>query len=249
MRNALQHEENPLDADLEKVLPGVHQWHNAINAQVERLEQKTNHLTQGMSNGFQTLHSSIVAMTEVHQERLSMACEAAAATLRTPVRASLNSESPVGTESPAICYLSDNEAMQIEVALDVLKIPPMIMHPRHDSLRGMWDEWHGVGRYPDANGGIEGRNNNLPPSWRKQLHPQLYSRTSRIIQAIKGYAEKEGISSDIVICEWEPIFKEELRCSLVNFVTRLQQMGHIPKKKARGIKKNKADHANAINQE
>lgn len=40
MRQAIQRESNPMDADLERVLPGVHRWHQANQQAMDAMTNK-----------------------------------------------------------------------------------------------------------------------------------------------------------------------------------------------------------------
>lgn len=64
MRLSLQNTNNPLDADLEKVLPGVHERllanHAAIVSVDRKLGAKLENMTESMTNGLQQLHAVLV---------------------------------------------------------------------------------------------------------------------------------------------------------------------------------------------
>jgi len=55
MRQALEHENNPMDANSESVLPGVHRWQNANHGAVQSLKATVEDLTKEMKEGFTNL--------------------------------------------------------------------------------------------------------------------------------------------------------------------------------------------------
>jgi hypothetical protein len=51
MKRSLAEEKSPLDACLESVLPGVHQWHHANNAAISSLREDMKSMNSDMKDG------------------------------------------------------------------------------------------------------------------------------------------------------------------------------------------------------
>lgn len=72
---AIENERCPLDAKLETVLPGVHQWHTANNTAVKAVERRVDHLSgnigelaKAVNDGFVTFNTTLVqSMTKMEQ--------------------------------------------------------------------------------------------------------------------------------------------------------------------------------------
>ena len=52
MKTALENESNPLDADLEKVLPGIHQWHQANESKLWGVKSRLDEVIDTVKQGF-----------------------------------------------------------------------------------------------------------------------------------------------------------------------------------------------------
>ena len=75
MKQALSTEECPLDASLEKVLPGVHQWHRINNEEMGRLKgsmrEMSSQMTAKLEEGFQQMANCFTAIS--HDSKTELA--------------------------------------------------------------------------------------------------------------------------------------------------------------------------------
>jgi hypothetical protein len=55
MKMALENEDNPLDANLEKVIPGLHQWHQANHSELKNVKVSLEQVAEMMREGFDGL--------------------------------------------------------------------------------------------------------------------------------------------------------------------------------------------------
>jgi hypothetical protein len=111
------------------------------------------------------------------------------------------------------------------------------MTPKHKLLQGIWDKWHGIGQFPNSEGGIEGQNKACSSSkWCKHLNAQHYSRTSHVIDAIKAYTKQHSVDASAACKAMNPWYLE-CKMSVGNMVAKCQEEGLIPKKVQRGRKK------------
>lgn len=114
------------------------------------------------------------------------------------------------------------------------------MVPRHQTLKNVWDEWHGLGLYHDCYGGIGGRDELYGAKWRSKknnpnIDSQHYSRTKRSIEAIKKKQEQDNLQwIEDAINELEDLYQKKCKKSVAKFVLACQDMGLLPKKKPRG---------------
>jgi hypothetical protein len=107
------------------------------------------------------------------------------------------------------------------------------MVTRHKSLADLWEEWHGVGTYYDAFGGIKGRDEKLGSKWRKHLNAQHHSRTKRVVEAIEKHSERFD-SVETAIGFLEDLYQTTCKKSVSLMVTACQAKGLLAKKKPRG---------------
>lgn len=111
---------------------------------------------------------------------------------------------------------------------------------KHHSLSDLADEWFGTGKFEDAYGGIQGRNKLYGKKWRRHFKDkQLYSRTSRVIQAIETLAAREGLPIPGAVAQLENVFSKCNR-SVANMVKWLQNNGLLATGKSRGTHKKKS---------
>jgi hypothetical protein len=71
MSTALNTEECPLDASLEKVLPGVHQWHRINNQQMNQMKRSIVELDAKVAQGFTDLENTIKGTKEETMQQLA----------------------------------------------------------------------------------------------------------------------------------------------------------------------------------
>jgi hypothetical protein len=104
---------------------------------------------------------------------------------------------------------------------------------KHAFLQGIWDEWHRVGKFPDAEGGIEGRNKAYGCKWRKHIYGQKYYRTSCIVEAITAYARNKNIKPPPSACQAMNLWYLECKRSVEKMVTKCEEKGLLKGKKGK----------------
>jgi Transcriptional activator of glycolytic enzymes len=115
---------------------------------------------------------------------------------------------------------------------------PMV--PKHTTLIALWNEWNGLEEYSNVFGGVAGREKTFGPKWRNRgmVNMQHFSRTKRIVEAIRERSTSKQISPLEVVAEWEHHFQTISNCSVSNFVKALKQLGCIKERAPRFKKKN-----------
>lgn len=254
MRKSLRDEKSPLDANLESVLPGVHQWHKANEQAISRLGDRVDTFAEAVAAGINTLITK-VNMSEQQradqEARLAALLEMGSNVLRggqsqlSPTRTTTTFEfengfpiTPAGAPSPAgapdtWCTTTTVAATvsQEETELDTHKT--YRMRPKHQTLTDLYAEWMGTGDFMDEFGGIEGRNQKFGARWRKHLAPYIYSRTERTVKGIRAFAEEKRI--DVYdACEQLQEQYKQCKCSCANMVSYFTTIGLLAKKKPRG---------------
>jgi Transcriptional activator of glycolytic enzymes len=107
---------------------------------------------------------------------------------------------------------------------------------KHRRLGDLWDEWHGLEGFQDEFGGIKGRDERWKSYWRMHLDDQQVSRTRRIIEGIKNYADREGIPNGDAIENLEEVYA--LNKFSVYKMCEWFKLNHLlDKKAARGRRK------------
>jgi hypothetical protein len=251
MKKALAEEKSPLDACLESVLPGVHQWHHANNAAIATLRNEMRIMTLDMKVGISQIVEEL-QQTRIHRSEqdvqlaslLEMGRQVLltgkpldeCGLLSTPprTRTSANTSTTDAMLSPISTPNNDdattnksNDANELE------KHKSFMMRPKHKNLSDLLLEWIGVGDFNDGFGGIEGRNKKFGPSWRQHFSTYSYSRTERTVKGIRAFSKQKAISDFDACRELEPVFQEQ-RCSVTNMVNYFTSSGLLTKRKPRG---------------
>jgi hypothetical protein len=73
MEGALETEESPLDAKLESILPGLHQWHTANNAAISKLQANI----EALDNKVDTTANAIVNQVDGQSDTMIIAMQSA----------------------------------------------------------------------------------------------------------------------------------------------------------------------------
>jgi Transcriptional activator of glycolytic enzymes len=254
MADALASSEDPFDATLEKVMPGVHQRLKGTDDKVESLSRQVNEsfsvLTETINSGFQSL-------VQQHGDVLRESCEMVGASLvqagHHVMNTNRNPPTGVSTECPPLSppvVLTGEPGSPETNLIPVPATPSPVASPaiddllvffrmkaKHNSLRDLWDEWFGLNEWSnDEYCGVAGRNERFGAKWRKQakaLDKSQYSRTNRLIVAITNVSTMRNCQPDDIVLEWEPLFQQS-RFSVANLVRGLQELNMIPKMKSRG---------------
>jgi Transcriptional activator of glycolytic enzymes len=244
MRKALSEEKSPLDACLETVLPGVHQWHLANNQAINCLGHKVDCMAETIGNSIHVLINQINRSEEIrnqqHQQLASL-LELGSNVLRgnAPSARSNNNNNAPAVSMTDIMQDSTSILEQATATTvtddhsDLERQKTYRMKPKHKSLTDLYAEWVGEGDFMDEFGGIEGRNKRFGAKWRRHLVPYIYSRTERSVKGIRAFAQQQDIP---IYDACERLQDSFVRCkySVANLVSYFISAGLLTKKKPRG---------------
>jgi hypothetical protein len=269
MKAALEVEEDPLDANLEKVLPGIHQRlavnHTDIKQEIamSRQEQRIIREEQRLAREEQQrareeqkmmfadlMHRMASSLLEVSQASLPLNLK------EPPSRVSVCTNSvntaSVSTISERNSRHTENSQMNsVSTILKDVSQDQYTMTHKYASLEDIWNEWHGLEQYSNPGdgvvGGIEAREKRYGKKWRKHISSQHYSRTLRIVKMMKS--KQMELGSDQAMMEaLQPVF-EQSKNSLSSMITACQQLGYIAKQKPRGRRKRPANEIETTTQQ
>lgn len=247
MRKALQEEKCPLDACLESVLPGVHQWHQANNQAVVRLGDRLDVFGEAVAGGINTLIHKVDRLEQQRAQKdrrlanmLEMGAQAFRSDQEEPSQRSTLFEFEHGQRDPADSSPTGSPMQQGSVSSvlseceNKLKLHASYrMRPKHRHLTSLYDEWMGIGEFLDEYGGIEGRNKTHGARWRKHITPHIYSRTARTVDGIRAFAEEQGMDIHDA-CATLQTHYEARKCSVANMVKYFMEINILDKKMRRG---------------
>jgi Transcriptional activator of glycolytic enzymes len=250
MTKALAEEKSPLDACLETVLPGVHQWHHANQAAVSALRDDTRTLHCDMNVGFSHV---IAELQETRRQRTQQQAEFAnllemgrrvllTGTTLEPMSTIETSVDSVIGGSPLIDVTDAAVTESLDQGLAELELhKTYTMRPKHKLLTELMSELTGCGDFHDQFGGIEGRNKKYGPKWRKHLPKYTYSRTERTIKGIRGYAKQHNITDMDACRQLQEVYQQQ-KCAVKNMVDYFtNELRVLSKRKPRGKVKNIPD--------
>jgi Transcriptional activator of glycolytic enzymes len=244
MGKALAEEKSPLDACLETVLPGVHQWHLANNAAINRLGDRMENMAESVGNSIQCLINQVSRTEHLRNEqeqRLATLLELGASVLKNGRTAiPITGMKTTNNNNTQMEYSPEELSATVTASEDdddLARHATYRMKPKHRSLTDLYAEWVGDGEFADGYGGISGRNKRFGARWRKHLVSYIYSRTERTVKGIMAFAEQEDIT---VYDACERLQESFVKCkySVANFVVYLTSVGLLTKKKPRGKRNN-----------
>ena len=231
MRRELSHAVEVQTATVDTVLPGV-------IGHLNSLEQAVRKNTEGMNEG----------KMEV-DEKIDNLEETIPAMMRETVLATWQSvfsgmSTMVGDMRSGATAPSAPPAMQQQTIpaaanpLQTERIRSFTFESQHNNLKGLWDEWHGLGRYKDVPiaGGVAALEELHGAKWRKTKTrmQQRVSRQGRICLGIEKKSEAESKSIDSVCNEWNRKYATEFNKNMRRFVQYLQDENWIPVHARRG---------------
>jgi Centromere DNA-binding protein complex CBF3 subunit, domain 2/Transcriptional activator of glycolytic enzymes len=271
MAFALEQEECPLDAKLEHVIPGLHQWQSSNYAAVKAVESKVDKLGDTVNTRFDRLEENQQQQQEETEQKLAGSFLNIAESLLRKRKLDSSSDRQPDNEEPCdddpfdLCGISigseqngtmeapnDGHIAQPITArhsrasnqrsseqtgtTTVQEYQSISMMPKHQSLSDLWDEWYGLGKFTNSLGGFDERERKFGTKWRKKnkaIDAIQFSRTKRIIEAIKRHSEASVVSTAETIAQLEEAFLE-CKSSVGLFVDLLQQRGMLKKMAPRG---------------
>ena len=258
MRTALETECNPMDAELEKVLPGVNQRLNANHSVLLYLQQNMGCLAETVTAGFEKVLSATETWkTEADRMVGCSLVEAGNNLLRQSSPTSPGGQS-VSEFEREFEFVHACARMDTTATTTVTATPRMLsqsqtprsnkaqtatgspddhcrykLSMKHASLTSVWNEWFGFDEFKDDYGGINGRNKLHGSKWRKHINATAYSKLSQLIKGIQQYAGEHNMRPEDVIDEWNSLFVEA-KLSVSNLVKAMQASGKFKKLKPRG---------------
>ncbi|CAB9515272.1 short chain dehydrogenase [Seminavis robusta] len=300
MRLSLAQEKDPLDNNLQRVLPGVHQRFEQTNGAVAQLTGKVDTMTAALTAGIDKLvaiHQETAArqqQVDVRAERLACLLEKGAQALRGnqeeeftdllrgAAAAGEGFEQPDSMEIEDILQAADEEAAAttlLEVGArttTTTTIPTLTtgrfgqftddgglttqeielggtphittpssrfrLKPKHTDLTDLWDEWHGLGTFYCAIGGVAGRETSIKgwrSHWTRSQQTHL-SRNSACIKGITAWQEQHRMKDAYEACaDLQTVFANECKCTVEKMKLWFQAKGIIPKGAPRGKQRKK----------
>ena len=219
MHEALQEEECPMDAKLEHVIPGLHQWQSSNHNAVKAVDDKVDKLTDTVVHRFEKLESDQAVRQQQTERKIASTFMSMAQELLQGGRPTNNDEN--SHVSGDLCDVSIELGALGEGIRDVEMLDltqPMggsalggrssqrsskrttgtehldnyrkiSMLTKHQSLSDLWDEWHGEGKFVDPLGGIEYREKTFGPEWRKDNKAINGVQFSRTKRIVSGIKE------------------------------------------------------------
>jgi hypothetical protein len=181
MKGHLSTDSCPLDAKLENVIPGLHQWHRANDSSLRQLSETI--------DGFkEKLESNTRSVVDSLKQEISVGFSRAADSL-SPRR---KQQSETGALSELVDIFDGHEhgGPTDETTND--GPTKLIMKPKHNSLSSLYQEWYGIGVHKDSLGGVAGRDRRFGTRWRKDINRQHYSRVKRIVVTIDAMRDQTG---------------------------------------------------------
>jgi hypothetical protein len=235
MRTSLETLEavNPLDCNLEAVLPGVHTRLSTLQAE--------------LSNGFKLVkqwkeddsssREMAVQMVEANRQMAGQMVQMAAQLLRTGGRDVQASQAPLLLNSQNSQQPADDD--DEEECLE--KAKRHLMKPSYQSLHVIYYEWYGLESSKDQPivGGFERCEELYKKTWRKHHNPRekkQYSRLQAIIRGLQKKAASEERRMEQVVDILDPIYQGECKKSLSKMVTYMTERGLIPVGQKRATK-------------
>jgi hypothetical protein len=257
MKTHLDTDECPLDAKLENVIPGLHQWHRANDSSLRQLRETVDGIKlqiDHLSSCQETNSNSIIDSLK-HEIACGLASAAISLAPRSKTQTHLQQcqhkptpnepeeEEPEGGRLEELNgYFECLDESGRPNPFPGTMAPKLFMKPKHSNLESLYKEWYGLGEFDDSFGGVDGRNKMYGSKWRSHIDRQHYSRAMRVVQAIDVTAKANGSSWREAVNELEPVFQEANK-SVANMVKKLQEKGIISKGKTRGVKRKISDEA------
>lgn len=231
MRKQLEGVASPLDANLESILPGVHDRLDAhmkvtedVHGIVSRVESKMNDSMERNTQDvtIHRLESEINSM--FRRMRGEMLGDSGESFQKQPQESTTtNRRIDHGNTLPN----SGNTRNQVPT-----------MPITYSSIRQLYDHWNGEGDFENViPGGIAKLEFEQGCSWRKTWDNSANKRLSKvkgIILAIQNESTENSMSIADVITAWEEIYVGECNGKISNFHAWTVRNGKIAAKKARG---------------
>lgn len=220
MQTALETTDNPMDYNLQAVLPGVH---NRLAANEHVTRQTLQHVQQ-----LPTLSDMQSLLQNMMVGALS----------------GLGNSQVLGGP-PARAALPNNATLDNNP--ETRRAPEHLLSSSPErSIQSFYDEWFGLNEFKDKpiDGGIAELEKKFKTSWRGKNDWSRISRQKRLCIAVEKEAKASGKTVEDVCRKWNKWFDEECNKSLSRMITFLIAKGKIPAKKPRGKKSTQTNQTN-----
>ena len=235
MKADLANSECPMDANLECVLPGVHERLASVHRDVGLVKSGLTGIQGDMHKMQQSLvdvpgsvanllKQSLVAHREHQAACLRDLADHMVARTADQMEVSLAispSQEPTSPPEPLGAYIDDIGQFA--------HVSPAI---RHHSLRSLMDEWYGEGDYKDlpVMGGFASLEHNYKSKWRMHFSPSQKRQFNRQQHIVNGFLKaSEDTSQDLeeIVNGYEVEWSGTIKKSPANMVKRLQGDGFV----------------------
>jgi hypothetical protein len=238
MQNELANDESPLDANLQSVLPGVHQRLEVQREEISCLRGDIGRLTVAVENHTLVFNDKVEEIISMNDEKMEVLGR-----MHIMVGSRLLGETVEGEGSPSSSPPSSPPPRPPPTSRRVGEgdeAPKYHLALSPKSLFAIYNEWYGGG--PDFQdipvpGGIAALENKFKARWRRHFEPNEvkdFSRRRMCINAISAYATREGISEVRAIDLLNTIYEEDAKKKVPTMADIVQNMGLIEKKNKRG---------------
>jgi hypothetical protein len=247
MKDALANDECPLDAKLENVIPGLHQWHRANDQALKSVVETVNSHMAGLKETLTSIQEGQVVGVNNIKEVIANSFLRAAVSIspntnpvsRLPPPCPQRRQYDSGLDELADLFDSESPAGFADeqtpgAAAGTDKI--FLMKAKHPDLKSLYQEWYGLGSFCDGSGGIAAREKAQGAAWRKEISAHHFSRTRRIVEAIDSVMARESKSWEEAVAQLQPMFARSKQ-STSNMIINLQKAGIINTGKPRGTKR------------
>ena len=242
MRTALNVVENPLNASLEAVLPGVHRQFQTIESSLTVLGNKLDQaIAESARDVKQSVRESVPQIAqhikkELAQQLIHFASHLSDSPLDAFAAGSITAHAPAnlpGTTTRTTTTVDGSDVGE----LFALANGHHMTNPVR-SILVLFREFNGIGEYEGIPivGGIKKCEEMFKNKWRKNYTAAEAKFFSRILTVMKYVETKtgEGGAQERVLDELETVFKEDCRGKLANLEKYLKDKGMVSVKNRRG---------------
>ena len=245
MRTALAdaEEHDPQKASVDKVLPGL----NSRLIAVTRASNETAREVRQLSNSLIDFRDGVKADMKEQSDETKMEMANVFIDIGSSMMDGIEPELPSNLSTPVAFHIEPTPGPPPEPeAIDLSSLPTEYedwgfkMKAKHRSLFDLWAEWHGLEHYKDAYGGIAGRDEKHGTKWRiknDNIPNAQYSRTKRVIFAIKSMQQQQTLGFDAVLNALQPVFEQHCNHNMQTLIEWFIENGWLRRQAQRGRKR------------
>jgi hypothetical protein len=228
--------QNPLDANVESVLPGVHHRFEVLTSMTNGLESKLTNLDATVTNMSVSLETAVTSLHQIVESLERRDEQLASHFLQMAGRLAPPTGSPPSPSPSPSLPPPRREPTTVAIAT---RTAEHHLKVKHQAMHTIYYEWHGLEDcegFP-VEGGIAALEASQKTKWRRhfsQSEKKHFSRLRIIMDGLEAASMRSSCDPFDLLDDWNVTFQEDAKKLVAKMADWVKDNGFVTKKAPRG---------------